>query len=41
MLASENTHKRASRMEKASTALKSPMNPEATPTPTTGMIRPV
>jgi len=41
MLANENTHKMASRMENASTARKSPMNPEATPTPTTGMIRPV
>jgi hypothetical protein len=36
MLASENTHKMASRMEKASTARKSPINPDATPTPTTG-----
>jgi hypothetical protein len=41
MLANENTHKMASRMENASTARKSPMNPEATPTPTTGTIRPV
>jgi hypothetical protein len=40
MRARENMHRPASRMESASTAGKSPMNPEATPTPTTGMIRP-
>ena len=41
MLARANRHRVASRMENASTAGKSPMNPEATPTPTTGMIRPL
>ena len=35
-----NMHSTASRTDKASTAGKSPMNPEATPTPTTGMMRP-
>jgi hypothetical protein len=40
MLARENMHRAASGIEKASTAGKSPMNPAATPTPTTGMIRP-
>jgi LuxR family transcriptional regulator, maltose regulon positive regulatory protein len=40
MLANENTHRMASRMESARTAGKSPMNPEATPTPTTGTISP-
>jgi hypothetical protein len=40
MPARENRHRAASRMENASTARKSPMNMEATPTPTTGMIRP-
>lgn len=40
MLASANRHRAAIRMENASTAAKSPMNPDATPTPTTGMIRP-
>lgn len=39
--ARENRHRPASRMDSASTAAKSPMNSEATPTPTTGMIRPV
>jgi hypothetical protein len=40
MLARENMLRAASRIDSASTAAKSPMNPEATPTPTTGTIRP-
>jgi hypothetical protein len=41
MLVMENRQRPASRMDSASTAAKSLMNSEATPTPTTGMIRPV
>ena len=40
MLARAKMHRAASRTESASTARKSPMNPAATPTPTTGMVRP-
>ena len=40
MLASANTHSTASRMARASTAVKSPVNCAVTPTPITGMIRP-
>ena len=40
ILAMESMHRAASRIDNASTAEKSPMNPEATPTPTTGMVRP-
>lgn len=36
----ENRQRQASTMDNASTAEKSPMNCEATPTPITGMIRP-
>src|ERR1700683_1473416 len=36
----ENRHRTASRIEKVSTAGKVPVNPDSTPTPTTGMIRP-
>ncbi len=37
----ENRHSAARSTEKASTAGKIPVNPDSTPTPTTGMIRPV
>jgi cytochrome P450 len=40
MMARANRHSAASRMASASTAGKSPVSPAATPTPTTGMIRP-
>src|SRR5580704_8234315 len=40
MLARAKTHRTASRMDRASTDRKSPMNCAATPTPTTGMTRP-
>src|SRR6266699_1607585 len=40
MLARAKVHRAASRIESASTAGTSPMNPAATPTPTTGMVRP-
>src|ERR1700722_240289 len=36
----ENSDSAASRIEKTSTAANVPVNPESTPTPTTGMIRP-
>ena len=39
-LARANRHRAASMIESASTAAKSPTKPEATPTPTTGMISP-
>ncbi len=40
VLARENRHRAARRTENASTAGKVPVNPDSTPTPTTGMIRP-
>ena len=40
MPAKAKMHRAARTMDSASTAAKSPMNSEATPTPTTGMIRP-
>ena len=40
MEAAEYRHRAAIKMKNASTAAKFPMNSEATPTPTTGMIRP-
>jgi hypothetical protein len=41
MLAREYRHRTARRTAKASTERKSPMYPDAIPTPTTGMIRPL
>lgn len=40
ILARENRHRAARSAENASTAGKVPVNPDTTPTPTTGMIRP-
>ncbi len=40
ILARENRHRVARSSENASTAGKVPVNPDSTPTPTTGMIRP-
>jgi hypothetical protein len=40
ILAMQNRHRTARSSEKASTAGKVPVNPDSTPTPTTGMIRP-
>jgi hypothetical protein len=40
MLASAKMHSTASRMDRASTAVKYPVKCASTPTPTTGMIKP-
>jgi len=40
ILARENRHRAARSSEKASTAGKVPVNPDSTPTPTTGIMSP-